>query len=205
MKDPGNLVTIDLLRHGEVEGGARYCGSTDPKLTDQGWEQLWQAVSLLPDWDYIVSSPLHRCAEFAQVLGVQRKIPFITDSRLSEIDFGDWERKTATELFKAEPDAVTAYWSDPVKNSPPGGEPLERFNNRVIKAYVDLVEQFPQQHLLLVTHAGVMRNILCHALTMPLQSLFRLEVPYACLSRVKVYVDNNGQHTSNLVFHAGRL
>ena len=36
----GESVYLDLLRHGETEGGTRYRGTTDDPLTAAGWEQM---------------------------------------------------------------------------------------------------------------------------------------------------------------------
>ncbi|MGH8626386.1 MAG: hypothetical protein ACREYC_14335 [Gammaproteobacteria bacterium] len=45
---PDGATFIDLRRHGEAEGGARYRGSTDDPLTAEGWAQMWAAVR--EDW-----------------------------------------------------------------------------------------------------------------------------------------------------------
>ena len=62
-----NETHVDLLRHGEVEGGERYRGSTDDALSARGWEQMRAAVGDACAWTGIVSSPLKRCAEFGPI------------------------------------------------------------------------------------------------------------------------------------------
>ena len=57
--------TIDFLRHGEVTGGSYYRGSTDDQLTQSGWQQMNSTVEN-QSWNHIISSPLHRCLDFAQ-------------------------------------------------------------------------------------------------------------------------------------------
>ena len=53
---------IDLLRHGEPEGGRAYRGhSIDDPLSETGWQQMWAAVGYHKPWEQIVSSPLQRC------------------------------------------------------------------------------------------------------------------------------------------------
>ena len=64
---------IDLLRHGEVEGGEIIRGSTDDKLTDEGWAQMQNALQGDIQWDVIISSSLLRCAEFAESFGRSRR------------------------------------------------------------------------------------------------------------------------------------
>ena len=61
------MAVIDLIRHGEPEGGRRYRGATDDPLTAAGWRQMEAAVAGL-SWQRIYSSPLVRCADFARHL-----------------------------------------------------------------------------------------------------------------------------------------
>lgn len=49
--------TVDLLRHGEVQGGSCFRGRTDDPLTAPGWQQMQQA-SASHDWDIIICLPL---------------------------------------------------------------------------------------------------------------------------------------------------
>ena len=62
---PGTL-QLDLLRHGETELGGGFRGSLDDALTDTGWAQMRAAVVEAGPWSHVVSSPLQRCARFAE-------------------------------------------------------------------------------------------------------------------------------------------
>ena len=61
---------IDLMRHGEPVGGRRYRGQTDDPLSEKGWQQMWDAAGEFRGWQHIVTSPLQRCAAFADALQV---------------------------------------------------------------------------------------------------------------------------------------
>ncbi len=89
---------IDFIRHGEPVGGRRYRGSTDDPLSEKGWSQMWQAVDQRHPWQRIVSSPLRRCAEFAEALGERHGIPVAVDARLAELGYGVWEGKSSEEM-----------------------------------------------------------------------------------------------------------
>ena len=57
---------VDLLRHGELEGGIKYRGHTDDPLTTSGqlaMIQIWQ--QLQHDVEIIITSPLSRCCILA--------------------------------------------------------------------------------------------------------------------------------------------
>ena len=82
---------VDLLRHGETELGGGLRGSIDDALTDLGWAQMRAAVVGQGPWDRLVSSPLKRCARFAEELGAQLGVPVQLDKDLQELHFGAWE------------------------------------------------------------------------------------------------------------------
>ncbi len=199
---------IDLLRHGEPQGGKRYRGRTDDPLSELGWAQMRRALGwesgLAGEWDVVVTSPLLRCAHFAEVLAEQLKLPLQRVDDLCEIGFGDWEGQSADELTAHDSGALLRYYADPWNNTPPNAEPLAAFQARVMAAWQTLLAQRPGERILLVSHSGVMRTILYHLLALPPESLFRLHIPYACLSRVRI--DGTGESAlSSLISHNGPL
>ena len=105
--------TIDLLRHGEVQGGKYYRGITDDPLTETGWQQMYQAVSGQTAADIIISSPLKRCLAFASVLSEQQKSKLQINAGFEELDFGAWEGKTANEITLSDPDALMRFYANP--------------------------------------------------------------------------------------------
>ncbi|MFP4615660.1 MAG: histidine phosphatase family protein [Thiohalorhabdus sp.] len=173
--------SIDLLRHGEPEGGKKYRGQTDDPLTERGWEQMWGAVGSHRPWRRIVTSPLLRCSAFAEALAGAMGLEAVSDQRLMEVDYGPWSGRTLDELRAEEPEALEAFLRDPWRNRPAGTEPMEDFTRRVLAAYE---EHLPGEGpLLIVGHAGVLRTIIAHNLGMPLENLFQLQIPYAGRAR----------------------
>ena len=198
------ITTLDLLRHGEPVGGSRYRGQIDDPLSDKGWMQMRAAVGDAHPWNHIVSSPLSRCRDFARELATRHTLSFDLEPRLMELSFGAWEGRTAVELMRTDADILARFWRDPLHNTPPGGETLPAFQERVLDAWNDLLAQHQGQHLLLVCHAGVIRLLLSHALGMPLGHMFRIQVPNAGLSRLRIDHHPEGP-LPQLIFHAGRL
>jgi len=194
------VTTLDLLRHGEPQGGARFRGVTDDPLSEAGWQQMRAAVGAHPEWRVVVASPLQRCAAFAAWLAGHHGLPWEPEEGFREIGFGDWEGRTAQELMQSAPEALTAFWHDPAVNTPPGGEPLLEFTARVAAAWEALLARHAGQQVLVVAHGGVIRTILGHLLHMPLTHLFRLEVPFGAMSRVRVEGSGDGA-LAQLVFH----
>ncbi|MES9844994.1 MAG: alpha-ribazole phosphatase [Candidatus Sedimenticola sp. PURPLELP] len=189
---------VDLMRHGEPEGGTLIRGWQDDPLSETGWSQMREAVSEPAPWDRIISSPLTRCFRFAQELSEKLDLTLSTEERLREIGFGEWEGRLPSELYEQHPEAVSNFWRDPVKHTPPGAESLETFKTRVDEAWKDILKGHQGEHLLVVAHGGVNRLIIAQILGIPLSNLFRVEIPFAGISRLRI-----GEGIPRLVFHCG--
>ncbi|MES9897778.1 MAG: alpha-ribazole phosphatase family protein [Sedimenticola sp.] len=192
--------TIDLIRHGEPEGGTRFRGWQNDPLSERGWSQMRETVGDHAPWRQIISSPLLRCADFAAELSNRLELPMTTEHRLQELGFGEWEGRRAAELYRESPEAVGNFWSDPVAYPPPGGEPFDKFHSRVMGAWEDIQSDHQGSHLLIVAHGGVNRMIIGQVLGMPLSHLFRMDIPYAGISRICI-----DDCMPRLAFHCGTL
>lgn len=194
------VTTIDLIRHGEPEGGVRFRGWQDDPLSDTGWRQMRDAVRRHRPWEAIVSSPLTRCRAFAEELAAGEDLPLEVDERFKEIGFGEWEGESPETLAEKIPQALARFWEDPITHAPQGAEPMTLFQSRVESAWQDLTIGYRGRHVLLVAHGGVNRMIIGKVLGMPVRNLFRLELPYAGISRICV------EHgTARLAFHCAGL
>ena len=192
---------IDLLRHGEVVGGHRLRGCrTDQPLSDKGWEQLRRATAHGDAWQRVVCSPLRRCREFAEETSQRLGLPLRIEEGLRELDFGAWDGLPMERIWAEHADAARAFLDNPLSLTPPDGEPITEFRERVLTSWHGLLAEHTGEHLLLVAHGAVNRLILGHILCMPLQALFRLEVDFACLSRVRAVEDG-----TRVVFHGGQV
>ncbi len=193
--------TVDLLRHGEPEGGVRFRGRLNDPLNENGWTQMRAAVANRTCWQLILTSPLERCAAFSRQLAVERHLEVHEEKGFEEMAFGRWEGRTTAGILRDEPDALRAFWREPSLFGPPGGETLQAFAKRVGDAWTSLLQRHEDCHVLLVTHGGVIRILLANILGMPHENLFRLEVPFAAMSRIRIF--GQGVDASPiLVFHA---
>ena len=183
---------IDIIRHGEPEGGRRYRGSSvDDPLSKTGWQQLWDAVPEKPQWDHIISSPLSRCLKFSEALADTMSINFTVEDNLKEIGFGSWEGRSPEDIKNNEGDALEKFLSDPVNNRPEGAEPLDEFAERVWCVYKNIAEQYKGQHILVVAHAGVIRAITSKILGMALNDVYsQLKIEYAAIATTRISADN---------------
>ena len=196
------MTTIDLLRHGEAAPGICLGANFDAPLTERGWAQMRNVLDWKQSpWDGVVSSPLLRCAAFAEDLAGLHGLPLIFDQRLRELGFGDWEGKSWTDLYGQEGGRLIEFQRNPGFNPAPGGEDYRDFEARVDAAWQNLLETARGGHWLVVSHAGVLRAVLRSVLGFPEERLFSLHVPYAGLTRI----EQTGDYPTRLVFHGGKL
>jgi alpha-ribazole phosphatase/probable phosphoglycerate mutase len=178
---------IDLLRHGEVLGGKYYRGITDDPLTDKGCKQMQARVKNIKDWGIIISSPLQRCLDFAEELSQKRHLPLAIEKGFQEINFGDWEAKTATEIEINSPNALTQFYQDPIQYPPPNSESLNDFQQRVLQSWQHTLQVYQGHTILIVTHSGVIRSLFSLLLNIPTRNSFSIKINPASLTRFQCY------------------
>ncbi|MCG5529820.1 histidine phosphatase family protein [Halorhodospira halochloris] len=188
---------IDLIRHGEPQGGRLYRGTKDDPLSERGWHQLHNAPLEAESYTAIYTSPLRRCREFAESYGAAHQLPVTCEEGFKEIGFGDWEGLSPAQLAEQDPQGQANFWADPLTYTPPNAEPMVDFQARVIAAWDKIAASCRGEHLLIVGHGGLIRVVLAHLLSIPIQGFNRLYVPYASVSRVRV--DPHAEPT--LYFH----
>lgn len=180
--------TIDLLRHGACEGGEIFRGHCDTLLSKEGFDQMSNTIGEAPpEWDLIVTSPLRRCADFAEMLSVQYSALIKKEDNFKEIFFGDWDGKNISDITQRQPNDVANFWRSPEEFPPPNGETLPDFKKRVIPTWNKLLQIERNKKILCVSHGGVIRLLLAEILGMPRENILRLDIPYASLSRIEIF------------------
>jgi alpha-ribazole phosphatase len=195
--------TIDLLRHGACEGGEIFRGSTDVSLTAQGWEQMHASLATHGGWDCVVTSTLQRCNNFAAHFAEKSHLPLHIDGRFREIHFGDWEGHKIADIERDHGTSLWKFWNDPECFTPPNGESMLVFRERVLEAANALMDSQLGKHILLISHGAVIRMLLCEWLQMPMTAFSKIAVPYAGLSRVRLYQRGDEKPWPQFVFHRG--
>src|SRR5699024_11610506 len=116
-------------------------------------------------------SSRRRCCRLAVELA---EVEVMTDDRLMELNFGGWEGQEWDDINEEE---LSEWMQDFVEVECPGGESYRRLYDRVT-AWWKEISKIEQEKVLAVTHAGVIRCLLSHALGLPLENSFRLQVGY---------------------------
>lgn len=154
---------LTLLRHGKTGLSGRYVGSRDVPLSVDGRAQIARLKSSFEkfSFDSIVSSPMLRCRESAEILFPDRALSY--DDDLREIDFGRWEGLTFQEIVKNDPEHVAAWAEWSPQFCFPEGECIAHFIERLHKAGSRIATSIAD-NTLIIAHGGVIRTLLCYYL-----------------------------------------
>ena len=153
---------IHMIRHGLTEANleGRYIGTTDLPLCEQGrasLEQLYKSCDY-PEVDRVYTSPLKRAVQTAEILYPDSLIEPV--NKLRELDFGDFEGKTASEL---EHDPAFRAWISSPGGCPPHGETVQALKKRSVEAVAYIFGQMMEKKMLsvaVVTHGGLIMSVL---------------------------------------------
>lgn len=186
---------IELLRHGLPEGDNCFRGRSDFDITSLGLEQMRSATDWISEIDIVITSHLKRCREFASIYSQLQNITMIEMPNFAEIDFGDWDGKPKQLIWDIDQQRLSQFWKDPWKHTPPNGESLECFERRIFNQWTELLQKYRGKRILLVTHSGVMKQILRFTLELPKNSSYlqRISLPYASRVSLSVYHDEDGK------------
>lgn len=146
---------IYLIRHGKTEANEKwlYCGSTDLSLSETGRAELQNIHYDIKNVRFITSG-MKRTNE--TLCGLFGNVPFETDLRFREVDFGIFEMQSYEEL-KDTPAYQAWLTGDNEANIPPDGESGDQMRQRVLEAFSEIKED-----AVIITHGGCIAAIMQH-------------------------------------------
>jgi broad specificity phosphatase PhoE len=167
---------IALARHGQALGAAgRAVGRLNLPLSGPGREQARELAAALADvpWAALYCSPLLRARDtLAPLAAAAGLVPTVLDD-LAEISLGDWEGLEWERIRRDFPQDYAARGQDLAGFRPPGGESFADLARRAGRAW-EAMAAGPRPALAL-THAGVIRVLLCTARGLPLDQIFSFQ------------------------------
>lgn len=144
---------IYVVRHGETMENANNClvGRINSSLTEKGIEQAKQLSKYFKNKkiDLIISSPLDRCRQTAQL--INDKIPIIYSNDLLGRDHGEFTGKPRDSINFDE------YWNYNKNIKYEKAESVKTLYNRVANLIKDLKNKYSDKTIIIVTHSGIMR------------------------------------------------
>lgn len=158
-----------LVRHGPTIATESAGFPVDEALEPAGMAQAATLAAALPSGQRTLCSPALRARQTAAAAGLSAQ----TEPRLAECDFGAWAGRRLADVHAAEPEATSEWMTDP-DACPHGGESLSAFSARVA-AWLDEEVRRPEP-VIAVTHGGVIKASVVHALQAELGAFWRVEV-----------------------------
>ena len=155
--------TIYLIRHGRTAYNAlgKYMGrGIDEDLSPDGIDEIRRKrdnIRTLTEGAAIYTGPLKRAKNTAELIFYDRSI-FVEES-LTEIDFGDFEGKSATELST---DLRYQQWIDSDGTLKfPNGESIEEFRKRTMNSLHNIIRRAKDEsRIAIVCHGGCIMAIM---------------------------------------------
>ncbi|HEY6915314.1 MAG TPA: alpha-ribazole phosphatase [Paludibacter sp.] len=165
---------ITVVRHTAVAVEPDICyGQSNVDVADSFEMEAALIITQLQHscFDAVYSSPSQRCTKLANYCGF--KTPFL-DSRLMELDFGDWEMKAWTEINDPQ---LKHWYADWINEKPTNGESFRDQIERV-KSFLNDLQTKDYLNIAIFTHAGVIRALGVLLKKFPIENIFGFKVEY---------------------------
>jgi broad specificity phosphatase PhoE len=183
------ISVIYLARHGETDWNQdkRIQGHTDVPLNVRGRlqaEALGGRLAAIP-LDVIYASDLSRTRETAEIVAARQpaQIPVVMTPDLRECNYGLWEGLTREEVAIRYGKDWDNWNKNGLTESPTGGENFLSLSRRAGRAFDAAVQG--GKTVLISTHRGTLRAVLCHALRLDPAGRDRFPVTNCSLSALE--------------------
>ena len=195
--DVGAPTTLLLARHGataySLEKRFSGSGGVDLPLIELGLQQgaaLAREIAHRGEATRIVTSPLLRARQTAELIAGATGLPVEIDDLFAECSFGEWDGHTFTEVRETWPEEM-ADWLASTAVAPPGGESFEACQARVRLGLRRLLDRHAGETIVLVAHVTPIKLLITDAVGAPVDSVYRMELPPCSLSKVAWFPDGN--------------
>ncbi len=179
---------ILLARHGETSwnvDGRHQGQGFDIPLSAVGQAQALALGKRIQNVPLVrsVASPLLRARGTAELALGDRADMLKLEPAFMEIAHGEWEGRLASEIQDQYPELQRAWREAPHTVTLPGGESLQGVLDRAWPAFCAACAGLgPEDTLLIVTHDGVNRVLLCRILGLPLSRVWAFRQAPTCLN-----------------------
>ena len=210
----GPPTTLVLVRHGVTAHTTekRFSGglaSANPGLSDEGRDQIRSVASWLSPLadrvDAVVTSPVRRTRESAEILAEALRHPLLEEPGFAEMEFGAWDGLTFTEVAEKHQADLDA-WLGSLDTSPGGsGESFRSVEERVLAGLQRLLDEHAGKTVVVVSHVTPIKTLVAHAVDAPLTSLFRMELSPGSVTVLSFFTGGRGgdePHASLRMYNA---
>lgn len=197
-----------LVRHGATDNNRadppRLQGRrTDPSLSPEGAAQAERTAAFLAKLPIrgVVSSPLTRARQTAEIIAGTWGMSVTTADALTEVDVGVWEGLSWPEIEQRYPEAYRDFVSDPEVNPYLEGENMGSVCRRVVPAFDHLGSEHRGKMIVVVAHNVVNRVYLAQLIGMPIGKYRSIPQENCGLNVIQWRVHRVRPVTINAAFH----
>ena len=210
--EQGPPTTLVLVRHGDTDHtkARTFSGRTgaDPSLNEDGRAQIratgeWLAP-LSQLGPVVLSSPLRRTRESAEIIGEFLGTSYDVDDGLAEAAFGEWEGLTYKEVLEKDPESFTTWFRDFDQPAGGTGDSMTGMAARMDEVRERILDLHHGRVVVVVTHLTPIKMMVKHVLELPMGSIFKTETSPASVTVLAWYDDGravvrllNGQPSSD--------
>lgn len=173
-----------LVRHGQTDANAAglLLGQTDPPLNDAGRRQAEAVAARVAAYapERVISSPLLRTVQTAEVVAAACGLPVDVEHRLIEVDYGDYDGVPFAEL----PSDLVRRWRTEADFAPPGGESLASVGVRMARLAEEILVDLGRAPVVAVSHVSPIKAAVCWALGLPDLASWRMRLDNASITRL---------------------
>ena len=156
-KEPLKLL---VSRHGPTDanqGQIEIQGKQEMPLDESSVDRVYTLARELKALgvDAIVTSPLVRARQTAEIFADELKLKMAVDERLRERDYGAFEGRLITDIQREHPQ----YYEDKLTYPMPGAETYEAVQQRLVGWLTDELKRSQGKTVLVVGHSALMRAL----------------------------------------------
>jgi broad specificity phosphatase PhoE len=185
------MTKVSLIRHGvhDVVDEVLVGRTAGVRLNRRGHDQAWRIAEVLSgeQIDSVQSSPQRRAQETAEPLARRLGLSIEIFAALDELNMGAWTGRSFASLSD---DPLWSVWNTTRgAMRPPNGESMLELQTRAVDHLSKIAGSMPNGHVVLYSHAEVIRAVVLHALKLSLDEFHRVEIAPATISTVAVGQD----------------
>ncbi len=184
------MTTIALVRHGENEwvNKGRLAGwIPGVHLNENGHKQAQAAAERLAHLPVtaVYSSPVTRCLETADYIAKTHDLNIIELETVGEVRYGKWEGKKIKKLAKKKAWMTVQFF--PSRMTFPDGEALRDVQARGFQALEQLSQQHPDDFIVVVSHADLIKLVIAHYLGVHIDLFQRIVISPASVTVLNLH------------------
>ncbi|PJZ26407.1 fructose-2,6-bisphosphatase [Leptospira hartskeerlii] len=163
--------SLCLLRHPSIppEYAGKYLGRKEVSLSEEGIQEVERIREKIFEkfiTGKVYLSPAKQCIETFNELCFHNKLDPEIKEELQELDFGDWEGRSFSELAEINSEGLKKFANFSSSFRFPNGESLHEFQKRA-ESFKEHILSSSDRYIFVLSHGGILSNLLCSFLGLP--------------------------------------